>query len=42
MEPVKHLSWSFLRKKLTAYNRNQFPQKIPSYKFQRALNNTNS
>ena len=27
MEPVKHLSCSFLQKKLTGYSRKQFPQK---------------
>ena len=29
MELVKHLSWSFLQKKLAAYRRKQFPQKNP-------------
>ena len=29
MELVKHLSWSFLQKKLMAYRRKQFPKKIP-------------
>ena len=27
MEPVKHLSCSLLKRKLTAYSRKQFPQK---------------
>ena len=30
MEPVKYLSWNFLQRKLTAYRRKQFPQKICS------------
>ena len=28
MEPVKHLNWSILQKKLTAFSRKQFLQKI--------------
>ena len=30
MEHVKHLSWSFLQRKLTAYRQKQFRQKISS------------
>ena len=41
MEPVKYLIWHFLRKKLTAYSREQFPPKIPLLKFEKILNNTN-
>ena len=36
MEPVKHLSWSFLKKELTAYSRKQFLQ-VPPYIFERVL-----
>ena len=41
MEPAKHLSWSFLPKKLTTYSRKQFLQKVTPYMFERVLNNTN-
>ena len=27
IEPVKHLSWDFLQKRLTVYSRKQFPEK---------------
>ena len=29
IEAVKHLTWSFLQKKLTAYSRKQLLQKVP-------------
>ena len=41
MKPVKHLSWSFLQKKLTTYSRKQLLQKAPPLTFERVLNNTN-
>ena len=41
MKPVKHLSWSFLQKKLTAYSRKQLLEKAPPLTFERVLNNTN-
>ena len=37
IEPDKHLSWNFLQKTLTAYNRKQFSQKVPPYMFERVL-----
>ena len=39
MEPVKHLSWSFLQKKLTVYSRKQFSQKVPPFMLEAILNN---
>ena len=41
-KPVKHLSWSFLEKTLTAYSRKQFRQIIPPQTFERVLDNTDS
>ena len=42
MGKFQHLSWSFLQKKLLAFNRRQFLYKIPPWIFDRVLNNTNS
>ena len=41
IDPVKHLSWSFLQKRLTVYSRKQFSPKVPPHMFERVLNNTN-
>ena len=40
METVRHLSCSVLHKKLTAYSRKQFSQKVPPYMIEWVLNNT--
>ena len=38
MEPVENITWRFLQKKLTAYNR----KKNPPQMFETVQNNTNS